>query len=401
MVSDCRSHLAVFVAIVIFAAASAFIWPQQPKTEFPPLKPIKTVYPVYPDHLKEEGIAGEVIIWVVINEKGGVEVLYPPFVRHLHPELDKLALEAVKQWKYEPVFFQGKLIQVPTYISVIFDPGEPPEPKEPSPQGPMSEELTVLLDRCWEYCRKIEDIAHFYLCREKISETTKNVVVEGPGFSSRKGNDYHPWYSVDAIVPELRNSNRNTYINEYQITNRDNRVTELRTPISPVADERKSLFGKKPLLFPIPITIPTRLVAPGFRSEYSFSLGGEDKVLGRNCIVIEIKAIKRRGAQIKQGTVWIEKGSYRVVKAEVELNSYAMDERILAECKRYYLTPHMTVTYEYVIENKGILFPSRSEISLDYTGLGLRNKRDTKEKLNIRYDHYRFFTVDTEYKIIK
>jgi hypothetical protein len=97
----------------------------------------------------------------------------------------------------------------------------------------------------------------------------------------------------------------------------------------------------------------------------------------------------------------IEKGSYRVVKAEVELNSYAMDERILAECKRYYLTPHMTVTYEYVIENKGILFPSRSEISLDYTGLGLRNKRDTKEKLNIRYDHYRFFTVDTEYKIIK
>jgi hypothetical protein len=61
----------------------------------------------------------------------------------------------------------------------------------------------------------------------------------------------------------------------------------------------------------------------------------------------------------------------------------------------------MNVTYEYGVEKKGILFPSRSKISLDYTGLGMTNKRETKEKLNIQYDHYRFFTVDTNYRIIK
>jgi TonB family protein len=400
MASDCRAHLIVFAIIVNFSAISALTCPQQTEAKDYRLKPIKTVYPVYPNHLKEEGIAGAVTIKVLINERGEVKPVFSPIiVRQLHPELDKLALEAVKQWKYEPVLLQGKPIHFPTYITIIFDPEEPPEVQEPSPQGPMSSELTVLLDRCWEYSRKIDDVAHFYLCRERVSETTRNVVVSGPTFA---WSSYaHPYASAGSNIPELGSSSRTSYINDYQVTSRDSLVTEQRTSIKPGAEERDSLFGKKPLFPPIPITIPSRLVAPGFRSEFSFSLGNEDKVLGRNCVIIEIKARKRRGTQIRQGAVWIEKGTYRVVKAEIEFSSYATDERILAECKRFYLTPHMNVTYEYGVEKKGILFPSRSEISLDYTGLGMTNKRETKEKLNIQYDHYRFFTVDTNYRIIK
>jgi len=400
MASDCRAHLIVFAIIVNLSAISALTCPQQTEAIDYRLKPIKAVYPVYPSHLKEEGIAGAVTIKVLINEKGEVKPVFSPIiVRQLNPELDNLALEAVKQWKYEPVLFQGKPIHFPTYITIIFDPGEPPEVQESSPQGLMSSELTALLDRCWEYSRKIDDVAHFYVCRERVSETTRNVVVSGPTFA---WSSYAaPYSSVGSDIPELGSSNRNSYINDYQVTSRDSVVTEQRTSIKPSAEERDSLFGKKPLFFPIPITIPSRLVAPGFRSEFSFSLGSEDKVLGRNCVIIEIKARKRRGTQIRQGAVWIERGTYRVVKAEIEFSSYATDERILAECKRFYLTPHMNVTYEYGVEKKGILFPSRSKISLDYTGLGMTNKRETKEKLTIQYDHYRFFTVDTNYRIIK
>jgi len=145
------------------------LWPQQNESNPVVLKPIKTVYPKYPDHLKKEGIAGEVIVWAWIDEKGDVKILSPGhIIRSLHPELDELATDAAKQWKYAPPLTLGKQRGALTYISIIFDPGELPEAEDSAPKEPMSEELLAMLDRSWEYCRKMDDIAHFYLCRERM-----------------------------------------------------------------------------------------------------------------------------------------------------------------------------------------------------------------------------------------
>ncbi len=124
------------------------------ETEYKPhvLKPIKTVYPVYPEHLKKEGIAGEVILHAVINRKGEVEFRNTnPFriVRKLHPELDHLALEAVRQWTYEPVIVNGRAANVTIYISVRFDPGEYLDPNDSVVPEPLSEEVSAFLDQCW------------------------------------------------------------------------------------------------------------------------------------------------------------------------------------------------------------------------------------------------------------
>lgn len=323
-------------------------------------------------------------------------------MRSLHPELDKLATEAVKEWKYAPPLTQGQPRGAWTYISIIFNPGELPEVEDSAPREPLSDELLAMLDRSWEYCRKMDDIAHFYLCRERISETIKSIVNVGPAMmGSGSVGGFDLIIRVNSFVPDLASPETNRYVNDYQITSQNNRVTELRTPVKPLPNERNSLFGKKPLSFPIPISVPTRLLAPGFRDEHNYSFGEDDKILGKNCRAIELKTRKKRGVEVQKATLWIEKNSGRVVQAEIECDASAIDERILAECRQYYLVPHIRATYEYGDEKKGILFPSRSKIVLDYSQLGRRNTRDTKMKLIISYDKYRFFTVETEPKIIR
>ncbi|HMD97233.1 MAG TPA: M56 family metallopeptidase [Terriglobia bacterium] len=65
----------------------------------PPLKLVKSVGPVYPPEAKEKHIQGNVVLSVTVDKTGKVsnlEVLSGP------EQLVKSALDAVKQWEYEP-----------------------------------------------------------------------------------------------------------------------------------------------------------------------------------------------------------------------------------------------------------------------------------------------------------
>lgn len=366
------------------------------------LKPIKKVYPVYPEHLKKEGITGEVIVSVCINDEGDVlfrNVEPRQIRRHLHPELDKLAMEAVKQWKYEPINIFGKVSQIWTFISIIFDPGEYIDPSESIAPEPLNEDMAALLDKCWAYEKKYSEIADYYLCREKIREKIRKLDLIRES-TATTGNDKIR-YRADYYLPKLGETSRKTLFNEYQILSRDNRLREVRIPVVPPADKRDAQYELKPLSSPLPIGIPSRLFAPGFRQEFKFSLGEDKKVLGKACRTIEVEVCKKRGAYIRKATAWVEKSSYRVVKTEVEYDPSVIDERLLAECKKSYLAPSMTITYEYGVENKGFLFPSRQEISIMYDHLGSSNDKEEKTNISMSYDQYRYFSVSTEYQIKK
>jgi hypothetical protein len=75
-------------------------------------------------------------------------------------------------------------------------------------------------------------------------------------------------------------------------------------------------------------------------------------------------------------------------------------ENILSECDNYFLKPHFKSTHYYEVEKNGILFPSRSEIRVEYSGL-LAAKKDLKSELEVTYENYKFFTVETDHNIIK
>jgi len=72
--------------------------------------------PVYPEAAKNAGIAGTVVLSVSLDAKGNV--IKARVIKSI-PELDQAALDAVSQWKYEPMLVNG--VPRPVVLSVSVD----------------------------------------------------------------------------------------------------------------------------------------------------------------------------------------------------------------------------------------------------------------------------------------
>ncbi len=70
-----------------------------------PPKLIKKVEPVYPDEARKAGIEGTVTVEATTDNRGRVQKVK---VLRSIPELDQAAVDAVKQWVYEPMIIDGK-----------------------------------------------------------------------------------------------------------------------------------------------------------------------------------------------------------------------------------------------------------------------------------------------------
>ena len=83
-------------------------------------KLIKKVDPVYPAELRQQGITGTVMLRAVISITG--EMLNPEVINTtVNPGLAQAALEAVRQWRYQPTLLNGQPVEVVTNIDVTFE----------------------------------------------------------------------------------------------------------------------------------------------------------------------------------------------------------------------------------------------------------------------------------------
>lgn len=82
-----------------------------------PPRLIKKVNPVYPEAAVKAGVEGIVILEVETDEQGNV--VRTALLRSV-PLLDQAAIEAVKQWKYEPAIIDGKPTGIIFTVTVAF-----------------------------------------------------------------------------------------------------------------------------------------------------------------------------------------------------------------------------------------------------------------------------------------
>lgn len=82
-----------------------------------PPRLIKKVEPIYPEAAKQAGIEGVVILEVEIDEQG--KVTRTTLLRSV-PPLDQAAIDAVKQWQYEPAIIDGKPTPLIFTVTVAF-----------------------------------------------------------------------------------------------------------------------------------------------------------------------------------------------------------------------------------------------------------------------------------------
>ncbi|MCO5351155.1 MAG: M56 family metallopeptidase [Bryobacteraceae bacterium] len=90
------------------------------------------VAPVYPAECKAAGIEGRVVLEVVIGKDGAVQSIER--VNKLVDErLAAAAIEAVKQWKYQPTRLNGEPVEVKTQVDVNFTLAEKEAAARPGP----------------------------------------------------------------------------------------------------------------------------------------------------------------------------------------------------------------------------------------------------------------------------
>ena len=91
------------------------------KDDVKPPKLVKKVDPVYPEEARKKGVQGTVILEAKIDENGRV---MDTMVLRSVPELDQAAVEALKQWVYEPMVIEGKPMKAIFTVTVRFRLGE-------------------------------------------------------------------------------------------------------------------------------------------------------------------------------------------------------------------------------------------------------------------------------------
>lgn len=82
-----------------------------------PPKLVKEVPPVYPEIARQSKVEGVVILGVKTDEHGKVKDL---IVLRSIPLLDQAAIDAVRQWVYEPMVIDGKAVSVVFTVTVRF-----------------------------------------------------------------------------------------------------------------------------------------------------------------------------------------------------------------------------------------------------------------------------------------
>jgi protein TonB len=78
---------------------------------------INRVQPIYPPLARQTRISGTVRLHAIIGKDGMIQQLE---VLNGHPLLQQAALDAVRQWRYQPTLLNGEPVEVDTTIDVIF-----------------------------------------------------------------------------------------------------------------------------------------------------------------------------------------------------------------------------------------------------------------------------------------
>ena len=96
----------------------AEFWATCEQTGSQSLRLRRRVQPQYPRGAQVMGQQGVLTLYAIIEEDGSPSHL--KVIASAHPQLDQAALEAVRQWRYEPPVCDGKPVRVETVIDVLF-----------------------------------------------------------------------------------------------------------------------------------------------------------------------------------------------------------------------------------------------------------------------------------------
>ncbi len=380
-------------------------------------KVLHQVIPSYPDELRRAGIEGQVELQVGIDEEGnvgGVRVL-----KSLNPYLDNSAVHALKQWKYEPVLRDGTPVPVVLTLTVNFTREAYRQAEESATRRQAAQAggrkatsqaaLPGILTKCADYCDNLKGAALDYICEEAIRDVNFNLptgeelrkqssivllMVSGAGSVSQLGISRLPF-------PNPQRAERNEYLCDYLFVKKGEGIQDRRIILKengrPLPGRTKILEERRFTTL-TPFLAPIRLLGRDRQPLFDYQLLKGDTVKGKEVWVIEVVPNAGNAAGVEYAKAWVEKKSGQVVKAEMTGLPYEGYESVLSELIQYNARAKFAATYSYSVEKKGLAFPSEARIRVNYAFPGITPEAFTIERIrtDLKYDKYKFFTVETE-----
>ncbi len=371
------------------------------------MKPKSQTVPAYPAELRHAGYGGDVVLDVYVDEEGNVEAAR--ILKSIHPYLDNAAVQALLRWTYDPFIKDGKPVAVHFQVTVKFDPeaGDREEQKLKTTSGKQlySEPLNSILSEGARYCQKMKNAILYFLCEESIRETHYYFTEFKWGvIAYRDGAGSHSM-GVGILDNDPQKTIRKKYLCDYQLIQRDGRTEERRIILKDdgrAPQDPKTLLNEKRYRILAPLFASIRILDPEHQWQYSYRMLDEKRINGENAYVIEALPINGNADGVEYGKIWLDQDDYSILKCEIQGIPLEGYEDILSESSNLNIKPVFTATYEYGIENKGIHFPSKSNVNAKYSYL-LEGRLQTPTKLYVdfKYENYKYFTVETKEEIKK
>lgn len=251
-------------------------------------------------------------------------------------------------------------------------------------------ELETILKKCADYCEKLSNSALFFVCRETIKEeihfstpVAVRTVTSSGSYEVRSGGG--------------QNVEKNTYVYDYQLIRKENRIKESRILLKENGkkkNEKNAPLKTKIFEHKNVIMGPIGLLSEYWQQYHDYNIVKEEKFKGEKVIVIE--AVPKYGLKLNQlfGKIWVRKSDFSILKIEWNQQAIENYEKIEEIAKKLGAEPLITLVSEYAFEKKGIRFPSRYSIKEVYIVRGRR--RFLRSEKTVTYEDYKFFTVETE-----
>jgi TonB family protein len=387
------------------------------------LEPTHQVPPVYPFELRRQGVEGEVKLRVLVDDKGNVS--YVEVVKSLHPYLDYTAVQALTQWRFKPGLRRGKPVPAVFVLTFNFDPEtwrqyEETAENQKIPSGhdeASAERLRNVLERCSEYCRMLAGAALDFICEEKIKEVhyhydarqiVEQKVTVAMKTVAKKQTPYGPAEIVVGVGSRRlwrpKQTVRNSYLCDYQLVKMGSQIEERRIILKENGRkprDSKNLLKEKRLSVFRPILTAASLLERDRHFLFTYKILKQEKVEGRKAYLIE--AVPRFGdaGGVEHALIWVDIKTYQIIKTEIEgipLDGY---EDVLKEAIVLNVKPEFKTTHLFQIEKNGVLFPAKSKVRVAYPRPPRWILPVQKLSLDMNYRKFKFFTVETDHKIIK
>lgn len=374
-------------------------------------KPIHQILPSYPEELRQRGVEGEVQLRILIDKKGIVKSVQ--VVKSLHPYLDYAAAQALWQWKFKPFLEEGKPIPLESIFTVNFIPKiwrieeEKAETKGVLRTGmepTMQAKLQRILEHSAEYCEKLANSALDFICEEKINDIHFNMNTEN---MIKYQYSYSPEPNIGVTtgfrIMDPKKTERNHFVCDYQIIKKGSDLLERRIILKENGrkiEDKKKLLKNKRFSVLIPVLASIRFLERTRQDLYHYRILKEDKINGKRAYVIEAMPKSLSSNNIQYARIWVNKNSFQILKSEIRGVPLEGYDDVWIESALVNIKPECKITHVYRVDKKGILFPRRSTVLVQYPAFDARGPI-TKIKTYITYTKYKFFTVETDHNIIK